>query len=59
MFAIVAALATGCTLSVQPPVVYVPPPEAVVTVGVPDSYAWEALNLSGWSAADKCTSGLE
>ena len=54
-----AALATGCTLSVQPPEVYVPPPEAVVTVGVPDSYAWEALNLSGWSAADKCTSGLE
>jgi hypothetical protein len=47
LFACVAALATGCTVSVAPPAVYVPPPEPVVTVGVPDSYVWDGVEFVG------------
>jgi len=42
-----AALATGCTVSVQPPTFYVPPPQAVVTVGLPDSYVWDGVEFVG------------
>jgi hypothetical protein len=47
LFAVTAAVATGCTLSFAPPTVYVPPPEAVVTVGVPDSYVWDGVEFVG------------
>jgi hypothetical protein len=54
--AFIAALATGCAVSVAPPAVYVPPPEAVVTVGgpeavvtvgVPDAYVWDGIEFVG------------
>jgi hypothetical protein len=47
LFALAAALATGCTVSVAPPTVYVPPPEPVVEVGVPDYYAWDGVEYVG------------
>jgi hypothetical protein len=47
LFAVTAALATGCTVSVAPPSVYVPPPQAVVTVGVPDAYVWDGAEFVG------------
>jgi hypothetical protein len=48
LFPIIAALATGCAISFAPPVAYVaPPPEAVVTVGVPDSYVWDGVEFVG------------
>src|SRR5271155_715464 len=46
--AFIAAVAAGCTVSVAPPSVYVPPPEAVVTVGVPDSYTWDGVEFVGF-----------
>jgi hypothetical protein len=49
LFAVTAALAAGCTVSVAPPVVYAPaPPEAVVTVGVPDAYVWDGVEFVGF-----------
>ena len=42
-----AALATGCAVSFQPATVYVPPPQAVVTVGLPDSYVWDGVEFVG------------
>jgi hypothetical protein len=45
--AFVAALATGCQVSFTPPVVNVAPPEAVVTVGVPESYVWDGVEFVG------------
>jgi hypothetical protein len=42
-----AALATSCTVSVAPPSLYVPPPAAVVTVGVPDAYVWDGVEFVG------------
>ena len=47
LFGLVSALAAGCTVSFQPARVYVPPPEAVVTVGMPDSYAWDGVEYVG------------
>jgi len=57
--AVIAALATGCAVSVAPPVVDVAPPVAEVTVGVPDAYVWTASNMLASWAASICTSGLE
>lgn len=57
LFTCAAALASGCTVSVRPPEVYIPPPqavvtvgapEAVVTVGVPDSYVWDGVEYVGF-----------
>jgi hypothetical protein len=47
LLTIIAALASGCTVTVAPPVVDVAPPEAVVTVGVPDSYTWDGVEYVG------------
>jgi hypothetical protein len=47
LLAFTAALATGCTVSVAPPVVDVAPPVAEVTVGVPDSYVWDGYEYVG------------
>jgi hypothetical protein len=47
LFAAVAALGAGCAVEVAPPSVYVAPPEAVVTVGVPDSYVWDGVEFVG------------
>ncbi len=47
LFASVAVLATSCTVSFVPTRVYVPPPEVVVTVGVPDSYVWDGVEFVG------------
>ena len=54
LFAVTAALATGCAVAVRTPSVYVPPPEAVVTVGgpevtigVPDAYVWDGVEFVG------------
>jgi hypothetical protein len=46
--AIVGALATGCTVTVAPPVVDVAPPVAVVEVGVPDAYVWDGVEYVGF-----------
>jgi hypothetical protein len=46
-FVFIAALATGCTVSFAPPTVNVAPPEAVVTVGVPESYTWDGVEFVG------------
>jgi hypothetical protein len=48
LFAVTAGLVTGCTVSFTPATVYVPPPEAVVTVGVPDSYVWDGVEFVGF-----------
>jgi hypothetical protein len=48
MFAAVAVMAAGCAVEVAPPVAYVAPPEAVVTVGVPDSYVWDGVEYVGF-----------
>jgi len=45
--ALLAALAAGCEVSVQPPTFYVAPPVAEVTVGVPDSYVWDGVEFVG------------
>jgi hypothetical protein len=42
-----AALATGCSVAVAPPVVDVSPPVAEVTVGVPDAYVWDGVEYVG------------
>ena len=47
LFGLVSALAAGCTVSFQPARVYVPPPQAVVTVGMPDSYVWDGVEYVG------------
>jgi hypothetical protein len=47
LFSSIAALATGCQVSFTPARVYVPPPEVVVTVGVPDSYVWDGVEFVG------------
>jgi len=46
--AVIAALATGCAVSVAPPVVDVAPPVAEVTVGVPDAYVWDGVEYVGF-----------
>jgi hypothetical protein len=46
-FGFIAAVATGCTVGVAPPVVDVAPPSAVVTVGVPDAYVWDGVEFVG------------
>ena len=44
----IAALADGCTVSFVPATVYVPPPpQAVVTVGMPESYVWDGVEFVG------------
>jgi hypothetical protein len=48
VFGLIAALATGCTVSVAPPVVDVAPPVAEVSVGVPDSYVWDGTEYVGF-----------
>jgi len=48
LFAAVAALATGCAVEVGTPSVYVPPPTAVVEVGVPDAYVWDGVEFVGF-----------
>jgi hypothetical protein len=48
LFATVAALAAGCAVEVAPPVAYVAPPQAVVEVGVPDSYVWDGVEFVGF-----------
>jgi len=47
LFALTAALATGCAVSYTPPSVTVSAPEPVVTVGVPDYYAWDGVEYVG------------
>jgi len=47
LFVVVAALAGGCTVSFAPARVYVPPPQAVVTVGMPESYVWDGVEYVG------------
>ena len=47
LFGLTAALAAGCTVSFEPARVYVPPPQAVVTVGMPDSYVWDGVEYVG------------
>jgi hypothetical protein len=47
LFTFVAAVATGCTVSVTPAPVYAPPPQAVVTIGMPDSYVWDGVEFVG------------
>ena len=47
LFGLMAALAAGCTVSFAPARVYVPPPQAVVTVGMPDSYVWDGVEYVG------------
>ena len=48
LFVVTAAVATGCTVSFTPATVYVPPPpQAVVTVGVPDAYVWDGVEFVG------------
>jgi len=47
LFVVVAALADGCAVSFAPAPVYVPPPQAVVTVGMPDSYVWDGVEFVG------------
>ena len=48
LFASIAAVATACSVSFTPARVYVPPPApVVVTVGVPDSYAWDGVEYVG------------
>ena len=42
-----AGLAAGCTVSFEPARVYVPPPQAVVMVGMPDSYVWDGVEYVG------------
>ena len=41
LFGVMAGLAAGCTVSFEPARVYVPPPQAVVMVGMPDFYVWD------------------
>jgi hypothetical protein len=48
LLAFTAALATGCAVSYQPPVVAVSAPEPVVMVGVPDSYVWDGVEYVGF-----------
>ena len=47
LFAAVTTLAAGCAVEVAPPSVYVAPPQAVVEVGVPDSYVWDGVEFVG------------
>jgi hypothetical protein len=44
-FGLMAALAARCMVSFRPARVYVP--QAVVTVGMPDSYAWDGVEYVG------------
>jgi hypothetical protein len=43
----VVALASGCAVEVAPPRVDVAVPDAVVTVGVPDTYVWDGVEYVG------------
>ena len=47
LFGLVSVLAAGCTVSFVPARVYVPPPQVVVTVGMPDSYIWDGVEYVG------------
>ena len=47
LFGLTAALAAGCTVSFEPARVYVPQPQAVVMVGMPDSYVWDGVEYVG------------
>ncbi len=47
LFVVAAALAGGCSVSFAPSPVYVAPPQAVVTVGVPESYVWDGVEYVG------------
>jgi hypothetical protein len=47
LFGLMAALAAGCTVSFVPARVYVPPPQVVVTVGMPESYVWDGVEYVG------------
>ena len=49
---VAAALGGGCTLSFAPAPVYVPPPQAEVTVGMPDSYVWDGVEFVGLMGPD-------